>query len=267
MALGIHAQEKVLFVPSGTYGNGSTLTSENTTLILGKDHPTKNYTMKEHATMAYCNELFGQTTLIEGTEKTRVFGVYGTNNPKDGDSFNSDGTNKGSGYKPASANLPKTGTFYKITTKKDGHICAFIVVNADKSLYVVKGSNGSCLPVSDLTIKADGNEPTVVALNKDYKTAEKVTGTLEFDAKANETYYVFCTGSKLTFGGYVFTEKHYKGADAKYDINSDGFIDVVDVMQFVQLVLRDSDTKYDINGDGSIDVVDVMQLVQVVLKY
>ena len=32
-----------------------------------------------------------------------------------------------------------------------------------------------------------------------------MTGTAGFDVEANETYYVFCNGSKLGFFGYVFT--------------------------------------------------------------
>ena len=65
-------------------------------------------------------------------------------------------------------------------------------------------SNGEALPKSAITIKADGEEPTVVPQNDDYTINDKTTGTVEFDVVAGETYYVFCTGSKLSFGGYVF---------------------------------------------------------------
>ena len=208
MAFSANAQEKVLFENGGTYGNGATLTSENTKVVLGNDRTTKNYDLKLSSCKAYCAELFGQQVMVENSEtgemeeKTRVVYVVGNQNPKDGE-LNGDASS-GAGYKPESMNLPQSGTYYMITPSKDGHINAFVVVNASKSLYVVK-SNGECLPQSQLTVKADGEEPTEVTINDDFTLDEKTTGTLEFDVVANETYYVFCAGSKLSFGGYVFT--------------------------------------------------------------
>ncbi len=209
MAVGVNAQEKVLFENGAQYGNGATLTSENTKVVLGNDRTTKNYDLKLASAKAYCAELFGQTVMVKNDDtgedeaKTRVVYVVGNQNPKDGE-LDGD-SSKGSGYKPESGNLPQSGTYYMITASKAGHICAYIVLNAAKSFYVVKASDGTCLPVSDLTLKADGEEPTEVSFNEDFTVDEKTTGSIEFDVVANETYYVFCTGSKLSFGGYVFT--------------------------------------------------------------
>ncbi|MBO4822752.1 MAG: carbohydrate binding domain-containing protein [Prevotella sp.] len=211
MALSVNAQERVLFENGGAYGNGATLTSENTKVVLGNDRATKNYDLKLSTCKAYCAELFGQQVMVENSEtgemeeKTRVVYVVGANNPKDGELDGSD-KSSGSGYKPESMNLPQSGCYYMITPAKDGHITAFVIVNSSKNLYVVK-SNGECLSKNQLTVKADGEEPTVVTINDDFTLDEKTTGTLEFDVVANETYYVFCTGSKLSFGGYVFTPK------------------------------------------------------------
>ena len=210
MAVCAQAQEKVLFASDGTYGNGATLTTENTKLVLGNDRTTKNYNVKLATAKAYCADMFGQQVMVkneetgEMEEKTRIVYVVGDQNPKDGEL---DGDKSaGSGYKPASCNLPQSGTYYMITPSKDGHITAYIVLNADKNLYVAKASDGSCLSVSELTIKRDAEEAEVVELNEEYKVDEKVNGTLEFNVVANETYYVFCAGSKLSFGGYIFEE-------------------------------------------------------------
>ncbi len=209
MAICAQAQEKVLFAPDGTYGNGATLTSENTKLVLGNDRAKKNYEFKLTSAKAYCAGLFGQQVMVENSEtgemeeKTRIAYVYGGNNPKDG-GLTDDDKNEGSSYNPANGNLPTSGTYYMITPAQDGHITAFIVINGGKSLYVVKASDGSCFPISELTIKKDGDEPEVVEINEDYTVSEKTTGTLEFNVVADETYYVFCNGSKLSFGGYVF---------------------------------------------------------------
>lgn len=209
MAIGVQAQEKVLFTDGETYANGATLTSTNTKIVLGNDRSTKPYNMKLSTVKAYCAALFGQQVMVknddtgEMEEKTRAVYVVGDQNPKDGEL---DGDKSaGSGYKPESGNLPQSGCYYMITPSKDGHICAFVIVNSGKNLYVAKASDGSCLPVSELTVKKDGEEAEVVPMNEDFTLDEKTTGTLEFDVVANETYYVFCTGSKLSFGGYVFT--------------------------------------------------------------
>ena len=209
MAICAQAQEKVLFAPDGTYGNGATLTSENTKLVLGNDRAKKNYEFKLTSAKAYCAGLFGQQVMVEDSEtgemeeKTRIAYVYGANNPKDG-ALTDEDKNEGSSYNPANGNLPTSGTYYMITPAQDGHITAFIVINGGKSLYVVKASDGSCFPISELTIKKDGDEPEAVEINEDYTVSEKTTGTLEFNVVADETYYVFCNGSKLSFGGYVF---------------------------------------------------------------
>ena len=207
LALSVSAQEKVMFDPAGAYGNGATLTSENTKLVLGNDRAKKNYDLKLSSVKAYCAELFGQTVMVENEEgvqeeKTRVAYVVGGNNPKDGE-LGDDDKSAGGSYNPEKMNLPNSGTYFMITPATGGHITAFIVLNADKAFFVVK-SNGEALPQSAITIKADGETPTVVEQNADNTINEKTTGTVEFDVVGGETYYVFCNGSKLSFGGYVF---------------------------------------------------------------
>ena len=211
MAIGVQAQttEKALFEEGGAYGNGATLTTENCKVVLGNDRTTKNYDVKLASVKAYCAELFGQQVMVENSEtgameeKTRVIYVVGNQNPKDGELDGDSST--GSGYKPASGNLPQSGTYYMITPQQDGHITAFIVLNSGKSLYVAKASTGECLPQDQLVVKADGDEPAVVELDENFQTGEKITGTVEFDVVAGETYYLFCAGSKLSFGGYIYT--------------------------------------------------------------
>ena len=209
MAINASAQETALFENGGTYNNGYTLSSANAKVVLGNDRTTKPYDLKLASCKAYLAPLFGQIVQVQNEDtgemedKTRVVYVVGNQNPKDGEL---DGDKSaGSGYKPESGNLPQSGTYYMFTPTKAGHVCVFVVLNSGKNFYVVKASDGTNLPVSDITIKADGEEPTVVAMNDDFTIDEKCTGTVEFDVVANETYYIFCTGSKLSFGGYVFT--------------------------------------------------------------
>ena len=208
LAMSANAQETALFSNSGTYGNGARLETENAYVELGNDRTTKNYDIKLSTHKAYCAD-FAQTVPVknedtgEMEDKSRVVYVVGNQNPKDGE-LNGDASS-GSGYKVESANLPQSGTYYMLTTKKAGSVKAFIVLNSGKNFYVAKKSTGACLPINELMLKADGDEPTVVELAEDFTVAEKLTGTVEFNADADETYYIFCTGSKLSFGGYIFT--------------------------------------------------------------
>lgn len=209
MAISASAQEIALFENGGTFNNGFALTTPNAKLVLGNDRTSKPYDVKLSSCKDYCAQFFGQTVPVKNEEtgemedKTRVVYVVGNQNPKDGEP---DGdASSGSGYKLDKCNLPKSGTYYMFTPAKDGHVCAFVILNSGKNFFVAKGSDGSCLPLSEIVLKADGEEATDVALNDDYTVSEKLTGTVEFDVVANETYYIFCTGSKLSFGGYAFT--------------------------------------------------------------
>lgn len=209
MAMCAQAQEKVLITNGESYGNGATLTSDNTKLVLGNDRTTKPYDIKLASVKAYCADIFGQQVMVENSEtgemeeKTRVVYLVGNQNPKDGE-LNGDAST-GGGYKPEKGNLPLSGTYYMITPSLNGKVCAFIICNGSKNFYIAKASDGSCLGASEMTFKADGDEAAEVKINEDYTFDDKMTGTVEFDAVAGETYYVFCTGSKLSFGGYVFT--------------------------------------------------------------
>ncbi|MBO4849979.1 MAG: dockerin type I repeat-containing protein [Prevotella sp.] len=273
----VDTRELVLFDAEGVYGNAAELTSEHTKLVLGNDRATKNYDVKLAATKAYCSKLFGQNVMVENTEthemeeKTRVVYVVGGNNPLDGELDDED-KSTGVSYSPGGYRIPQSGTYYKITTTIPGHITAFVILNASKNFYVVKGSNAECLPVSDLTIKGDGAAPVDVTLGDDYTLKEKTTGTVEFDVVAGETYYVFCTGSKLSFGGYEFVSGN--GGEPEVlpgDANGDGDVNITDVSSIVEFVLSGKAASFnfknaDINGDGDVNITDASVLVGIILN-
>ena len=210
MAVGVQAQtaETALFSETGTYSNGYTLSTANAKLVLGNDHSTKNYSVKLSTAKAYCADLFGQNVMVMNDEtgqpevKTRVVSVVGTNNPKDAELGSTGGS---SSYNPDQGNLPKQGTYYMFTPSKNGHVLCWVYINAGKTTYVAKLSDGAPLPTADLKFLADGDTPTEVAIGADNTFSEKFIGTLEFDVEAGETYYIFCNGSKMQFGGYKFT--------------------------------------------------------------
>ena len=273
----IDTRERVMFEAEGTYGNAATLTSEHTQVVLGNDRTTKDYNVKIALTQSYCSNLLGQQVMVENSEtgemeeKTGVVYVVGDQNPKDG-TLNGD-KSSGNRYKPGSRNLPESGTYYMITTSIPGHITAFVIINKDKNFYVAKKSTGECLPIDSLTLKADGETPTEVAFNDDYTVSTIVTGTIEFNVKANETYYLFCTGSKLSFGGYEFVSGNGgNGGDdiLSGDANGDGQLSITDATTIVDYVLTGSSPFInlecaDVNGDGSISITDASLVVEMIL--
>jgi len=99
------------------------------------------------------------------------------NNPKDAN---------GKGYSSDKKNVPTTGTFYVFAPAKAGSLEVAVCLNKDKNFFITE----------DSVALADYNGITV---------SEKYYGTYTFDVKAGSTYYVFCTGSKLGFGGFIFT--------------------------------------------------------------
>ena len=204
MAMSVNAQDAEIFIPA-----------------------MKTYTALEEATTANCKVQFGDDTYGDAAAKShnayiksvglstpdveegkdRYVLVSGKNNPNDNIPYEKpDGTTAtGSSYSPDKKNVPAKGCYYMITPSKPGKMLVGIVLNANKSFYVVKKSTSEALATSAVTLTADGEEGTQVEYNDTYQVTDKLTGTAGFDVEANETYYVFCNGSKLGFFGYVFT--------------------------------------------------------------
>lgn len=78
------------------------------------------------------------------------------------------------------------GTFYTIVPKFDGQIEIAVILNEDKAFYILE--NG--IPLSDYN---------------GIKVETKYYGTYTFNAKANKEYKIYCSGSKLGFYGFKFT--------------------------------------------------------------
>ena len=233
--------EKIVFENGVTYTDFQEFTTENVKLVLGKDTQWKKNEAKSFKG-DYMTP-FSQTVLEEDesgemVEKSRLIYLVGTKNPKD------DLENKGGGFDgTAGANhkLPQSGTYYMITPAVNGTVLLGMVLNTDKEFFIIDATDAVETPVLD----ADGNptETTTFNVNDNavfqhdafkvcaedgteleymdaapadgnalidggkggVKVVTKITGTAEFEVQANHTYYVFCTGSKLTIVGLLFT--------------------------------------------------------------
>ena len=198
MAVCAQAQEKFLFSPTETYTDGQVIeASANVTVTVGPDGKLS----KKNFTAGETNAEFAQTyTNADGEQTTQIVYLTGGNNPKDGAL---DGTaSTGSGYKPESKNNPQSGMFFVLSTKKAGAMTAGIILNSGKSFYVTK-SDGTALPTSELEFVTPEGE--TIQLDENNQSADKFYGLVKFQAEAGESYYIFCTGSKISFYGYIFT--------------------------------------------------------------
>ncbi|MBQ9232035.1 MAG: hypothetical protein IJ190_12805 [Prevotella sp.] len=139
--------------------------------------------------------------------------VIGGSNPKD---------NSNSGYKKSDSTpkLPVSGTYYKFVPNSDGYIKAGIVLNDGKSLFVIeKKEEEEAVCINDQIIITD-KEGTVKYLTPDDKVSEKLYGFVQFPVKANSTYYMLSSGSKLGFYGFYFN------ADG-FPVTCEGTMDVI----------------------------------------
>ena len=50
------------------------------------------------------------------------------------------------------------------------------------------------------------------------------------------------------------------------DVNEDGLINVLDVVELVNCILENCSSSVDINGDGILNIIDIVQLVNMILS-
>lgn len=117
----------------------------------------------------------GDSVITLGTA-TYLVSINGSANPVDAN--NKTFSNSG--------NPPVTGTFYKFDVDVDGVLEVAVIVNADKTSYILE--NNTALP--------DYNGFTVPA-----KTYTSYT----FQVKGGSSYYVFSQGSKMGLMGFIYT--------------------------------------------------------------
>lgn len=118
-------------------------------------------------------------------------------NAKDG----SEGVDTGISYNPTTGILPTTGTYYIVTPSFNGTMEVGVVLNANKTIYVVDAAN-----------------PTSAILEN--KPETKYYGTYSFPVTVGHKYYVFCNGSKLGFYGAQLTYKDGDNVDAVEDVKA-----------------------------------------------
>lgn len=253
------AQEKevLVFPADGTATNGMVIEGTNISFKLGNDGKWK---APQFVNAGAITADFKQPYVnSEGAETEGIAYISGDNNPKDGPLSDANAST-GNGYKPTTKNVPQSGTYFMITPSKAGTVRAVVVLNANKSFFVTKSDgtmldpangeykllqpSGDELAFDSETLKFDYN-PDKDSSNNDYSVGTKLNGGMvEFNAEAGETYYVFCTGSKLGFGGVEFTEGSGPGpvgpTNVRGDLDGDGYVTVTDILILVNIFVSGS---------------------------
>ncbi len=130
------------------------------------------------------------------------------------------------------AGLPKNGTYITLTTKADGKLRVAVWINkGSRDVYVAKASDAKALAFgTDITpsgyVQATNNDVEEgsplygymlyqenIPMKGTEGTDAYVIGAgnrpvwayLNFNATANETYYIFCKNTQIGFGGFEFT--------------------------------------------------------------
>lgn len=172
--------------------------------VAGKDLPTNNQETTVQATtnvlLTYGADTGWKTTKDEIKNTSYTKGLSGSSNPKGKTS-----------YTEENKDIPTTGVYYIFKPAKSGEIKVAMVLNNFKSFYVIDGTDGTYLK-NIFTLSDNNGKTYTLSTNKDskdkdvpYSLAAKLTGYCTFNVGAGKEYYVFCTGSKLTFLGFEFT--------------------------------------------------------------
>ncbi|SLM29423.1 putative polysaccharide-degrading enzyme [Desulfamplus magnetovallimortis] len=69
------------------------------------------------------------------------------------------------------------------------------------------------------------------------------------------------SGSGADIGAYEYAE-----STNIYDLNGDGNVDILDVIECVNSVLGQNPLNHDLNGDGNVDILDVVMIVNVIVS-
>ena len=134
---------------------------------------------------------------------------------------------------PKDGSIPTTGCFYTFETKAKGTLKVAAKINAGKNLYVANAAT------EHLTPKVNGEE---VAYGGSLSAA--TYGKIEFAVQANNTYYVWCTGSKLLLFGFEFVE----GEEAAVKSIQQSAVSIQKVIRNGQVVILRDGVEYTILG-------------------
>lgn len=97
------------------------------------------------------------------------------------------------------------GTTYTFKVAKDGYIMAGVVLNANKTLVLLKNDTEDVLSTAKYILpSAAGGESQ--ELNANNQVAAKAYGVVSFPVAAGNTYNIHCNGSKMGFFGFKFSE-------------------------------------------------------------
>ena len=182
--------------------NAQTFTITETPTVGQKVTSVENITMTfGGAAATYQNSKGADLTDKYGEKKDNKWSTVYTGRT-DGNGNNPvDDNNKG--YNKENENVPTRGTFYIFEPTVAGTLEVAFVCNGGKNFFFLEDGKDISETMKN-THFSDENGGENSATFSDQTFSDKVYGTAQFEVKAGSKYYIFCTGSKLGFGGFTF---------------------------------------------------------------
>ena len=103
--------------------------------------------------------------------------------------------------------VPSGGAVMGFVPKYNGTLEVAIIVNSGKSIYIYE--DGSF--INGVTSSGD-------VISEGTKLSTKLTGSIKFDVQAGKQYYLYCTGSKMSYYGFVYN--YNTSVVANYDVTT-----------------------------------------------
>ncbi|MDD7691794.1 MAG: immunoglobulin domain-containing protein [Prevotella sp.] len=104
-----------------------------------------------------------------------------------------------------SSNVPTGGHFVKFVPSKDGKLDVAVFLNAGKELNVVENTTRLSNTGFTAAFKVNNAGEIVDQAFSSNTVDTPAAGIISLNVTTGNTYYVFCSGSKIGFQGFVFT--------------------------------------------------------------
>ncbi|MBQ8191263.1 MAG: hypothetical protein IJZ45_05815 [Bacteroidaceae bacterium] len=101
--------------------------------------------------------------------------------------------------------VPTEGSVMGFLPQYDGQLEVAVIVNGGKAIYIREDG-----------VAINGVTNSGIEISEGTKLDEKLYGSIKFDVKAGKQYYLYCTGSKMSYYGFVYTYEASTPAKVAY---------------------------------------------------
>jgi len=162
---------------------------------------------------------------------------------------------------PVFADVDNNGIPEVISGTEQGHLIIYQLDGTPFSYYPIQMNYGFISSPSIIDIDNDNDLEIIIGTNNNLSIFD-----LKETSSNEEYYWNSYRGDSYNTGSYIYESNGTVG-----DLNSDGIIDILDLVTTINIIMDLIDPTStqlfagDINSDGIIDILDVVQLVNIIL--